>query len=172
MRRLPPPICFALGLLAVLTIAGRASVAAELSPWRDGDVPSFALDRLDGGQFRLDDFSGKTVIVHFFATWCEPCRDELQRLDRLIAENLDPSITFIGIDVAEPDDRVRRFLARTPVAFPVALDRTGLTAKGWGIDALPTTIVLDRTMRPCLRALGDFHWDRAATLAALDDNCH
>jgi len=105
----------------------------------------------------LKAFKGRTVLVHFFATWCEPCREELPALNRFLTRS--PTASVVAISVAEVDPRVKRFFAATPVSFPVLLDRDRTIAKSWKISALPTTYVLDANMRPMLVVEADFAWD-------------
>jgi thiol-disulfide isomerase/thioredoxin len=108
------------------------------------------------------------VLVHFFATWCEPCRDELASLSRLVQGPLGQRVAVLAVDVAEVPTRVRRFLEAAPVAFPVALDADRAVARAWGVGVLPTTFVLDPTLQPKLFVEGDLDWSRPDILSALD----
>lgn len=74
----------ALVVLACATLA-RAGDSPELQPWTGGPQPTFSLDDLSRRPVSLGDARGDIVLVHFFATWCEPCRDELPALHRLVA---------------------------------------------------------------------------------------
>jgi peroxiredoxin len=106
--------------------------------------------------------------VHFFATWCEPCRKELPALQRLIERSGDSTLAIFAISVGEPDERVRRFFETTPLTFPVVLDRDREVAKLWRIQSLPTTYVLDRQLGPRLIVEGEFEWDRVKADQLLD----
>jgi thiol-disulfide isomerase/thioredoxin len=106
----------------------------------------------------LTTFKGRTVLVHFFATWCQPCREELPALNRFLARS-GPNASVVAISVAEVDPRVKRFFEAAPVDFPVLLDRDRTIAKSWKISALPTTYVLDASMKPMLAVEADFPWD-------------
>jgi peroxiredoxin len=131
--------------------------AAELTPIGGPAKPDFSLTNLDGNNVPLKAFKGRTVLVHFFATWCEPCREELPALNRFLARS--PTASVVAISVAEVDPRVKRFFEATPVSFPVLLDRDRTIAKSWKITALPTTYVLDANMKPMLVVEADFAWD-------------
>jgi thiol-disulfide isomerase/thioredoxin len=100
------------------------------------------------------------VLVHFFATWCEPCREELAALRRLAARAEPNSMAVLAISVAEIDLRVRRFLETIPVTFPVLLDRDRAIAKAWKISTLPSTVILDSNLKPRLVVETDFAWDQ------------
>jgi len=99
-------------------------------------------------------------VVHFFATWCEPCREELPALDRLVARSRDRDLAVVAIAVAEVPVRVKRFLAQTPVAFPVLIDADRAVAKAWGVTTLPTSFVLDADLNIRLAVEQAHDWDR------------
>jgi len=132
---------------------------AELRAWSGQPLPGFVLPDLTGVRHALIDGVGRPVLVHFFATWCEPCRPELQSLERLAARAPD-RLRILAISVGEPDGRVRRFFEQLPVSFPVLLDRDRAVAKGWGVDIIPTSFLLDATLNPRLFVERDLEWDR------------
>lgn len=129
-------------------------------------LPSFTLPELGGRDVALSAQAGRVVLVHFFATWCEPCREELPALSRLAADH-PQDVTILAVDVGEVDLRVRRFFEGLPVPFTVALDRDRAVTRQWGISALPSTVILDRALRPRWRAAGDVAWDAPAARAVI-----
>ena len=149
-----------MGALALATFAVLAthatSVADELTRF-DGHKPAFNLQDLNGSHVSLQDFAGRPVLVHFFATWCEPCRDELPALARL--QQRAPGVAVLAISVAENAQRVGRFFAQTPTGFPVLLDTDRAVAKSWDITTLPTTYMLDAGLRPHRVVEADYPWD-------------
>ncbi len=134
------------------------ATATELQPWRGNRQPAFALPDTNGVNISLEAARGQVVLVHFFATWCEPCREELPALNRLTAR-ANGAIKVLAISVAEVDPRVRRFIESTPVNFPVLLDRDRAVAKAWDVSTLPTTVALDTNLRPRFVVEADFAWD-------------
>ena len=133
--------------------------ASDLVP-TSARATSCYLDDLDRRTVALGAQSSDLVLVHFFATWCEPCRDELPALNRLIARSNSKKLRVLSISVAEVDVRVRNFVEKLPVHFPVLLDRDRSVAKSWNVSTLPTTFVLDRSHRPRLMIERDYDWDR------------
>jgi thiol-disulfide isomerase/thioredoxin len=129
------------------------------SPLR-GSQPSFFLDDLAGSRHDLSGTPAPLVLVHFFATWCEPCREELPALQRLSDRGKESSLAVFAISVGEPDLRVRRFFEPMPLTFPVLLDRDKEVAKTWRVETLPTTYVLDGARKPRLLVEGEFEWDQ------------
>ncbi len=111
-----------------------------------------------GANIALEAARGHIVLVHFFATWCEPCREELPALNRLAAR-ADGGVKVLAIAVADADRSVQRFLESVPVDFPVLLDRDRTVAKAWQVATLPTSFVLDAALRPRLVVESDYAWD-------------
>jgi thiol-disulfide isomerase/thioredoxin len=135
-----------------------AARAAELTPAGGPAKSDFSLQDLNGANVPLKTFKGRTVLVHFFATWCEPCREELPALNRFLKRSAS-NASVVAISVAEVEPRVKRFFEAMPVDFPVLLDRDRAIAKSWKISRLPTTYVLDANMKPMLVVEADFAWD-------------
>jgi peroxiredoxin len=130
----------------------------------------FVLPSLDGPTRELARFRGRVVLVHFFATWCEPCRAEMASLRELQSRFADRPLAIVPISVAEADGAVRRFFADEPLPFAILLDRDRAAAKAWSIHTLPSTVVLDGDLQPRLIAEGDVDWTRpdvTDTLATL-----
>jgi TusA-related sulfurtransferase/peroxiredoxin len=107
--------------------------------------PDFYLLDLNGKNLPLKTFKGRMVLVHFFATWCDPCCEELAALNRFLSRSA-PNASVVAISVAEVNPRVTRLFEQAPVEFPVLLDRDRTIAKSWKISTLPTTYVLDAHM--------------------------
>jgi peroxiredoxin len=146
-------------LTACLLLASQASVrAAQWTRIDEPAKPDFSLRDLNGRSLALHAFRGRTLLVHFFATWCEPCREELQALGRFIDRSTN-NVSLLAISVAEPDRRLKRFFEHTPVNFPVVLDPDRTVAKSWNISALPTTYILDADLKPTFMVEGELPWD-------------
>ena len=160
-----------LGLLLALFFSlfpSDASRADALTPWQGPGPAPFALAAADGSEVRLSDFRGKVVLLHFFATWCEPCRPELVALERL-RRTIGDGLEIVAVSVAEPDDRVRRYFAAQPVGYRVLLDRDRAVARAWRVHALPSTILLDHSLGPVARSDGEVAWDEPAARTSITE---
>lgn len=131
-------------------------------------APALALPDLGGLRLDLEQLADKIVLVHFFATWCEPCRPELISLSKLLARTSN-TLSVVAVSVAEPRLRLERFFEKSPVGFPVLLDIDRAAAKAWGVSVLPTTFVLDPRGAVRLHVEGDIDWSRPDVLARLDE---
>jgi thiol-disulfide isomerase/thioredoxin len=108
---------------------------------------------------------GKPVLVNFWATWCEPCRDEMPALGRLAARWQPRGLAVETVAVADNAQRVEDFLWEVLPAnqtLAVLHDREQVLSRAWGARMLPTTVVLDRRHRIVLRGAGAIDWDAPA----------
>jgi peroxiredoxin len=105
-------------------------------------APDFALESLDGGSVSLDSLAGKRVVLHFWATWCGVCRQELGMLNA-IQKGLAKDEVLVTV-VADSDDRerLRRFVAEEDIQYPVLLGNEELLRQ-FKIGSFPTNYYLD-----------------------------
>jgi thiol-disulfide isomerase/thioredoxin len=153
---------------AVALLYGSAAAEAprRLEPFPHSPPPPFTLANLDGATVVLGDLRGSPVLVHFFATWCEPCKAEFATLAQLAARR--PQIKILAINVGEPAVRVRAFAAAEKIALPILLDADRKVTKAWHVSVLPTTVVLDEAHTARLHVEGDLDWSRDDTVSAID----
>lgn len=113
---------------------------------RGQPAPSVSIDRLDGGAITVpDDFRGRPLLVNVWASWCGPCIEEMPELDRFAKAQGDSGSHVVGIALDEPD-AVRAFLAKIPVAYPIAIDAPGPRDAGVQLGnvrgVLPYTVLI------------------------------
>ena len=153
-------------LLILLLIAtlwpppGLAS-AGELTEVAAGPALQLSLPDLDGRQRSLDEFAGKVLLVNFWASWCQPCIEEMPSIQRLAEAMREQPFSVIGINVGEAKRRVQATGKRLGIDFPVLLDKDGVVFKAWGASVLPTTYLVDPSGRIRYMGLGPLKWDRA-----------
>lgn len=128
-------------------------------------APELALQRLDGSGARLSDLKGRPVVLHFWATWCPPCREELPGLLALADEE---SVQVIAVSFDKEWGSVRRFLGGDPPS-PVFLADGKTVEEAFGVRRLPVTYVLDARGWLRLRLDGPRRWSRAVLRTVLLD---
>jgi cytochrome c biogenesis protein CcmG/thiol:disulfide interchange protein DsbE len=97
---------------------------------------------LQGPQVTLADLKGKPALINFWASWCEPCREEAPEVAHL-SRSLRGRAAVVGIDYTDQEDGARSFLRKYGWKFPVLSDPDGIYGARYGFSGLPTTIVLD-----------------------------
>ena len=145
-----------------LAAAGAAWAAGgSMKPWPGGATPALSLRDLDGKEHKLADYKGKVVVLNFWATWCDPCREEMPAMQRL-QERLAGKLVVLAVDYGEGPPRIKDFLKKVPVRFTVLLDRDTSAATAWKVKVLPTTLVIDPDQKVRYVAVGDVGWDTQA----------
>ena len=146
--------------LAVCAFAGGVAHATEaLEPWRGGTTPALKLNTIAGQPLSLDDFRGRTVIVNFWATWCEPCVAEMPALERLRKRLAGQGVEVIAVNYEENAGRIRSFTERLGLTFPIVRDHDGATRTAWHVEMFPTSFVVGPDQRVVWRAAGEIDWD-------------
>lgn len=117
-------------------------------------VASFSATDLDGKPLSSADWKGKVVIVNFWATWCPPCRAEIPDLIAL-QEKYRDTLQIVGVSEDEaPPEHVKRFAAERGINYPVVMTNTELQRIFPGIQALPTSFIVDREGRLVQKHVG------------------
>ena len=123
----------------------------------DGNFWASRFDRPDGGQLDFATLRGKPLLVNFWATWCPPCIEELPMIDRFFVDQAANCWQVVGLAVDQPA-AVQKFLARTPVTFPIGI--TGLAGTelmkqlGNTAGGLPFTLVVSAEGSVAARKMG------------------
>ncbi len=103
------------------------------------------LPNLAGKPVSLSDFKGKVVLIDFWATWCEPCREEMPGLLKLHEKFKAKGFTVLGVSMDEEGVRaVKRFLIKQPIDYPLVLNGGERPPRGWLIPGLPTAYLIGR----------------------------
>jgi cytochrome c biogenesis protein CcmG/thiol:disulfide interchange protein DsbE len=147
--------------------AGGLTPAANRRPSQPVNLP-----QLGGGQWRLADHRGQVVLINYWATWCEPCRDELPGLMQIARESGPRGLSVVGVSLDDGPDaqaKVRQFAAQYRLPYPVAFPDPTQHFPAREIT-IPTSVLFDRQGRVVKTYTGeversDFAKDVAALLA-------
>ena len=111
--------------------------------WQGRYAPDFEIELLNGETFRLSDHVGKKVIIlNFFATWCGPCKEEMPELINFHDKHREEPFILLGINAAENEKRVKEFVEKFKVYFPVGIDKGDKVQKIYAVRSYPTTILI------------------------------
>lgn len=145
-------IVFLAAALLLFASCGSASPKSEEPAAQAGTQDpagfSISLDKVDGGTFSFEEIRGKKhLVAAFWATWCEPCKQELKKLAEIYPAFSD-SVEFVGIstDTEEMIDKVSEFAAEAALPFPILVDPSGNTVSSIipGGDSVPYMMVVDK----------------------------
>ncbi|HEX7737805.1 MAG TPA: TlpA disulfide reductase family protein [Ktedonobacteraceae bacterium] len=124
---------------------------AHTDPLIDHAAPDFALALLSPQKgtriLSLADFRGKPLVINFWASWCEPCKEEAPLLQNAWrqAHEQGKDVVFLGIDFQEAQGEALRFLQDYHITYPLVLDTSGAVAGKYSIASLPDTIFINRS---------------------------
>ena len=130
-------------IVAVLLVYAIVTKPAE-PPAVGSPVPDFEFTALDGSTMSLSARRGDVVVVNFFASWCDPCREEAAALEQTWLGYQDQGVQFYGIAYKDADSKAQAFLDEFNVSYPSTVDTTNRTARDYGVTGVPETFVIDR----------------------------
>lgn len=136
-------------------VASGADAQTTLTPLVGKPAPGFSLEDLKGRKVSLADYKGKAVLINFWATWCGPCKIETPWLIDLRNQYSSKGFEILGIstdDIDRSDPKafgqekkeIADFVDRMHMPYPVLIDGDSLSKPYGGLDAMPTSIFVDR----------------------------
>ena len=108
-----------LGFLLLVALALPAA-AQPLKAWKGGATPALELEDVQGKTHRLADYRGKAVLLNFWATWCEPCREEMPSMARCARSLAGSPFAVLAVNVGEGAARRARFATKMPLGLSAA----------------------------------------------------
>ena len=154
MRRalwlVPVVVVFALGGVALF----RARPAAELGR----PAPLFELPDLarPGSRIALAGLRGRPVVLNFWASWCEPCREEAPELARVARRFEEAGVRFLGINILDGREEALAYVRRYGIPYPSVRDTRAVVAKRYGVTGAPETVFIDAEGNVVGRYIGAF----------------
>jgi thiol-disulfide isomerase/thioredoxin len=147
-------MALAIGWVMIAATVGLPPFSKEADPsvraLKIADLPEFNVPTFDGRTIKLTDYSGKVLVVDFWATWCPPCRAETPKLVAIANQNRERGVEVIGLHI---DDRgrssredIRRFIQQFGVTYTVGMASNDMFEAYLGDETqIPQTLVFDRS---------------------------
>ncbi len=123
-------------------------------------APALSLENMDGEKFTLKTNSSHWSFVHFWASWCGPCRKEMPAIQKLIQAMSKDKLKFFIVNTAESEDTIFSFLGAVAPDINTLLDRDGLTTEKWKPRGLPSTYLVDPAGQIQYVVIGGQEWQK------------
>jgi cytochrome c biogenesis protein CcmG/thiol:disulfide interchange protein DsbE len=155
LRRQAVGIAFLGSLLAIFSLADfalspglvRAQLLQKAGPNPGPAVGraaiAFELRTLEGKPITLQTFQGKPLVINFFASWCDPCREEMPLINELASIGVKDGYNVLGIAVEDTRAAVTEFARESKLVFPIALDLNSTVKRSYRIFGPPATFFID-----------------------------
>jgi len=158
-------------LLGVPAVSNAKEAAARFAAWKGGATPPLVLKDRKGRTHDLAAYRGKVVLVNFWATWCEPCRDEMPSLEELQDRLKGRPFVLLTVNMEESDAKVTGFLQSTMLmedSLVVLFDRFGTAAKDWKARMLPVSFLIGPDGRIRETLLGAANWSAKEVVSQIE----
>ena len=155
------------GSPAIVPATARSAHSSEEAlPVVGNPAPDFALEDLSGRTVRLSALRGRPVLINFWATWCPPCLKEMPEIERFYARYRD-RLEVLGVDLAEPRERVEAFVRQGGYSWTFLLDTTGRVTERYLVMGLPTSFFVDARGIVRARHIGPMTYEQMEQYAAV-----
>ncbi|HEY7168964.1 MAG TPA: TlpA disulfide reductase family protein [Candidatus Binatia bacterium] len=119
------------------------AVGRKPAPAIGAPANPFDLKTLDGKPVGLGTFRGKPLVINFFASWCDPCREEMPLLNQLASRSAKEGYAIVGIAVEDNRAALTQYVDEARIGFPVALDLNSTVKRAYHIFGPPATFFID-----------------------------
>lgn len=129
-------------LIFVIFLAMRLGTA-KTEHRAEGLAPPLEFTTFEGETINLDDLRGQGVMVNFWASWCDPCREEAAMLESTWRREQGNGIIFLGLDYLDQEPAAKAYLAEYDITYPNGPDLRSQVARRYGIQGVPETFFID-----------------------------
>ena len=130
-----------------------------LVPEKAGErLPPLSYLQINGQSVDLDSYRGKVVFLNFWATWCLPCKKEMPDMEELHMKMKGKKFVILAISLREPKAKVTHFLRQFPYSFKIGMDPKNKIGKRLNVNALPTSLIIDKKGIIRAQAVGPRRW--------------
>jgi thiol-disulfide isomerase/thioredoxin len=125
-------------LSLILVLSGCSGVK------KGSEAPNFTLADLEGKKVTLFDLRDKNVYLNFWASWCDPCKDEMPDIEKIHQEYLDKELIVLTINTGEDKETVAKFMEEKGYTFPVLLDLNLDVAREYYTSNIPVSFFINK----------------------------
>lgn len=151
-------LCISLIVISVANAYAGDELPKGIMKLKGQDAPPLSLKNLDGKQWNIDQARGHWVFLHFWATWCGPCREEMPTIQAIVPTFDQSSLEIVLLNTAETEDTVFEFIGVVAPDLNPLLDTDGQATERWQPRGLPATFFVDPDGKLQYLALGGRAW--------------
>ncbi len=124
-------------------------------------APDFTIKDKKGEEYSLKSYSGKTVVLNFFASWCPPCIEELPDFAKLYnkLKKEDKKVEFLGIAVSSKKSDIMKLVKKFEIEYPVLFPEKDKVSKDYSIKYIPTTYIISPTGKIEFKKVGGISYE-------------
>ncbi len=149
------------GLLAALIVIIAGSLNERIVKAGDS-APDFSITTDHGRKFTATNFGGKVLVLHFWASWCQPCVEEAAPLNEFQRRVADSGVVVLGVSIDTNESAYKKFIAANKLTFETARDPEANISSSYGTYKVPETYIIDRTGKVVQKVIGEGDWGDAA----------
>lgn len=169
-REITPFAVLVFGLVIAFLIwkSGQTGVPTEPpksagSPIEGTPAPDFTLPDLNGIEHTLSKYKGKVVFLNIWATWCQPCKDEMPSMEKLHQRFKDKDFIMLAVSIDKDGKKsVEPFMKEYNLTFTALLDPEGITSKMYKTTGVPETFIVDKDGTVIHKVIGPRDWGKEA----------
>lgn len=166
-------VIFVVGIAAILYLTTKGEPPKKQAA-KGLEAPAFELKDIEGKTRRLSDLKGKTILIHFWASWCDTCRMENPSIQSFLdAQKGNNNFVFVSVLYRDNPSNVIEYMKANGFNFPVLVDDKDISHE-YGITGVPETFIINKKGIIIEKIIGPINWGapdvRAALMKLINDN--
>jgi thiol-disulfide isomerase/thioredoxin len=163
-------VALSLGWVVSAGLLGTGDPAAEESrfvPWKGAPTPPLDLRDLADRPHTLADYRGRVVLLNFWATWCDFCREEIASMTKLQQQLAGSPLAILWVNYGQSPARVREYVKHLSADVRVLLDPDQDAARAWRVRVIPSSFLVDAEGRVRYSVIGNLDWGGEESVRAV-----
>ncbi len=142
-------------IMIPLILAFSSCIKTDMSPENAPQAPDFTLEDLQGSEISLSSLVGKVVFLNVWATWCDPCKDEIPHFIEAYNEHKENGLEIIGVSIDDfGKNTVLKFTQEWKINYPIVMTTKQLTKDYGPFNKVPVTVIIDKNGKIRHRKIG------------------